>query len=400
MRRFHKITHKEAIIIAEIRNPHSTTDPSHLTYHELNRKRGRTPGQLRIRIKYKRYVTPWFDYLCVSLDEMRNTLKETGWKIKSLLDSNGPLYIAIIEEDCSYEWILYKHRMTSAEIWVSQHDGGRVYMTDQEKVRGYYDEGAQDEYLRLRKSPLYEAEYRLTIDLMDEYVGEGSLVLDVGAGPGRYSEYLIKRKKCRVGLVDISEISLKLFADRIESRYKDNILFVRRASAINLDFVADNYFDSVLVMGPLYHLKKETERRLALRECRRVLKNGGYVFASFVSPYPLLPRILERDPGLLGNDNLLNKLINQGIVKSDKLSNWVEQFRCWPSKAKQVMEEEGFETMRLRSLEGIGTFFQKQQEKVLTNEADKNNWFNVLRKTCENPDLLGATIHFLYVGMK
>lgn len=99
LRRFHKITHKGARIIAETLDPYDTTEPFHLKYHEFNRKRGRMPGQLRIRIRYKRYVTPWFDYLCVSPDEMRNILKDTGWKIKSLLDSDGPLYIAIIEKD-------------------------------------------------------------------------------------------------------------------------------------------------------------------------------------------------------------------------------------------------------------------------------------------------------------
>ncbi len=99
LRRFHKITHKEARIIAETLDPYDTTEPFHLKYHEFNRKRGRMPGQLRIRVRYKMYVGAWFDYLCVSPDEMRNILKETGWKIKSLLDSDGPLYAAIIEKD-------------------------------------------------------------------------------------------------------------------------------------------------------------------------------------------------------------------------------------------------------------------------------------------------------------
>lgn len=98
LRRFHKIAHQEARIIAETRDPYDTTEPFHLRYHEFNRKRGRMPGQLRIRIRYKMYVAPWFDYLCVSPDEMEKVLKETDWKIKRLLDSNAPLYTAIIEE--------------------------------------------------------------------------------------------------------------------------------------------------------------------------------------------------------------------------------------------------------------------------------------------------------------
>ena len=98
MRRFHKITHQEARIIAETLDPYDTTEPFHLGYHEFNRKRGRMPGQLRIRVRYKMYVTPWFDYLCVSPEEMKKILRETGWRIKSLLDSDGSLHIAIIEK--------------------------------------------------------------------------------------------------------------------------------------------------------------------------------------------------------------------------------------------------------------------------------------------------------------
>lgn len=99
LRRFHKVTDKDARIITETLDPYGTTEPFHLKYHQFNRRRNRMPGQLRIRVRYKRYITPWFDYLLVSPDEMRKILKETGWKIKSLLDSDGPLYIAIIGKD-------------------------------------------------------------------------------------------------------------------------------------------------------------------------------------------------------------------------------------------------------------------------------------------------------------
>jgi len=43
-----------------------------------------------------------------------------------------------------------------------------------------------------------DAEYRLTIDLIDRYIPDGSAVPDLGAGPGRYSEYMLQGKRCRV----------------------------------------------------------------------------------------------------------------------------------------------------------------------------------------------------------
>ena len=98
LRRFHSLTSAEALIIAETNDPYKTSEPFHLAYHRLSRRRGRMPGQLKIRVRYKRYVTPWFDYLIVSKREMKKILQGTGWKVKRFIDSTGSVYIAIIEK--------------------------------------------------------------------------------------------------------------------------------------------------------------------------------------------------------------------------------------------------------------------------------------------------------------
>jgi SAM-dependent methyltransferase len=98
LKRFRKMTSKDALIIAETRDPYMTDNPAHLEYHEFNKKRGRRAGQLTIRVRFEKYATPWFDYLMVSRDEMKELLKGTRWKIKEFIDSDGSQYIAIIEK--------------------------------------------------------------------------------------------------------------------------------------------------------------------------------------------------------------------------------------------------------------------------------------------------------------
>ncbi len=98
LRKFRNITTENAIIIAETRDPYQTQVPEHLEYHEFNKRRKRMPGQIRIRIRYKKYVIPWFDYLFVSKNEMRMILKNTGWQIKKFIDGKEGIYIAIIEK--------------------------------------------------------------------------------------------------------------------------------------------------------------------------------------------------------------------------------------------------------------------------------------------------------------
>jgi len=96
LKRFHKITSSQARIIAETRDPCGTNLPEHLGYHEFNRKRGRMPGQLRIRIRYKKYMSPWFDYLLASKEEIEKIIADTVWMTEEFIDGKAGMYIAVI----------------------------------------------------------------------------------------------------------------------------------------------------------------------------------------------------------------------------------------------------------------------------------------------------------------
>jgi SAM-dependent methyltransferase len=100
LRRLRQLTSPGARIIAETLDPHDTETPEHLWYHRRNRKLGRLPGQIKIRVRYKKFVTPWFDYLFVSPREMRKVLAGTGWGLKKLIQSEDtPTYAAVIFKD-------------------------------------------------------------------------------------------------------------------------------------------------------------------------------------------------------------------------------------------------------------------------------------------------------------
>lgn len=98
LRKFNKITSENGRIIAVTNDVYKTDTPEHLSYHELNRKGGRMPGQIRLRIRYKKYATPWFDYLMVSKDEMKDILSGTYWRVNKFIDSSGSVYAAIIDK--------------------------------------------------------------------------------------------------------------------------------------------------------------------------------------------------------------------------------------------------------------------------------------------------------------
>jgi 2-polyprenyl-3-methyl-5-hydroxy-6-metoxy-1,4-benzoquinol methylase len=91
-----RITSSDAQIIAETLNPYLTNRPEHLEYHEFNRRRGRMPGQIRMRVRYGKSVGEWFDYLFVSPAEMREIVAGSPWRIRELIGAEEPNYVALI----------------------------------------------------------------------------------------------------------------------------------------------------------------------------------------------------------------------------------------------------------------------------------------------------------------
>ena len=98
LKRFSRITSKNGRIIAETNDVYKTDLPEHLSYHEFNRQRGRMAGQIRLKIRYKKYATPWFDYLMVPKEEMERILDGTDWRVNKYLESDGSVYIAIMDK--------------------------------------------------------------------------------------------------------------------------------------------------------------------------------------------------------------------------------------------------------------------------------------------------------------
>ena len=98
LRKMRNMTSSGGRIIAESRDPYTTTSKAHLDYHESNRRRGRFSCQLRIRIRYERYIDAWFEYLMVSRKEMAFILEDTGWRISKFVPETGTIFVAIIEQ--------------------------------------------------------------------------------------------------------------------------------------------------------------------------------------------------------------------------------------------------------------------------------------------------------------
>jgi hypothetical protein len=92
------MTSKDAVLICESVDSYDTENPDHLSCQRENWSHRRMSGQVRIRVRYRRYIGKWFDYLLVSPSEMKGLVKQTGWEINSLIKSKDALYVAILQK--------------------------------------------------------------------------------------------------------------------------------------------------------------------------------------------------------------------------------------------------------------------------------------------------------------
>lgn len=95
----HQCSGANTRLIVESLDPYLTESKENLEYHEFNQSRGRMAGQISIRVHYRKYVTPWFEYLLVSRDEMSGIVKGTGWKISKFFGDGEALYCALITKE-------------------------------------------------------------------------------------------------------------------------------------------------------------------------------------------------------------------------------------------------------------------------------------------------------------
>ena len=88
-----------ARVLAESTNPYQEPPLLDRGYRRWNRERGRMAGQVRFRVRYRDWATPFFEWLFVAPTEMPRLLRGTGWHIRRLLGSTttGP-YVAILEK--------------------------------------------------------------------------------------------------------------------------------------------------------------------------------------------------------------------------------------------------------------------------------------------------------------
>lgn len=168
-------------------------------------------------------------------------------------------------------------------------------------VAAFFDELGEGEWARFEDGRTPPQSLAVHLDALRRFVAPGDRVLDVGAGPGRFTIELA-RVGAEVVVADISPRQLELNAEKVgaaglELRVRERVI----ADVTDLSRFAAASFDATVCFGgPLSYLVERAEEGLA--ELVRVTRPGGHVLLSVMSLVgavthfaPLLLDLVRRD---------------------------------------------------------------------------------------------------------
>lgn len=164
----------------------------------------------------------------------------------------------------------------------------------------------------------------------------------------------------------------------------------------------DDSGDTVLLLGPLYHLTERDERLQALREAYRVLRPRGLAVVAAIS------RFASTYDGLVSgflDDGYFEKIVERDVREGQhrnpsRRPGWfTTAYFHLPDEFAAEISEAGFEDAEVLAVEGPGWLVPDLQER-LDDPERLDRLLRVIQRVEREPSLLGASAHLLAVGRR
>lgn len=264
---------------------------------------------------------------------------------------------------------------------------------DMGAVRDFYARIIAYEWARLDH---YVLEFAVVRAYLQRYLPPPpARLLDIGGGPGRYA-ILLAQQGYDVTMLDLAPENIE-WSDK-QAAALGVSLRAEVGDARDLTRYADGSFDAALLLGPLYHLPRESDRATALSEMKRVIHPNGRVFTMMLTRAAAIYEGFNRWPeGALDTTGVMSLLTTGSGFNFEQYPHAFEG--VYFASANEVIplhERTGFRTVAVAGCEAMLGGRREQFERLPPMIQEK--WVEIVLLTCENPALLDASERILYVG--
>ena len=263
----------------------------------------------------------------------------------------------------------------------------------------YYNEYADKEWDRFVGRAANRVNLYLHTHYLQRFIERDARVLEVGAGPGRFTQVLAALG-CRVVVVDISPVQLELHQKYAQELGFDGAVESRQCMDVcDLSGLPSDSFDAVLCYGgPLSYVFDRAP--VALAECVRACKPQGRVLASVMSLWGTCHRYLTDVLGTIPPAN--NRLITD---TGDLLpSNWDGvTHRCHMFRAAEFRQLAEDTSLGILAISAANCLSLTWDEELAAFHEDSAEWQEVLRmelEACAQDGCLDMGTHIILVGEK
>jgi ubiquinone/menaquinone biosynthesis C-methylase UbiE len=266
----------------------------------------------------------------------------------------------------------------------------------QRAVQNLYRSAPEREWQRMER---HRTEFAVTLRALDAHLPPAPAhVLDCGGGPGRYAIALTQRGY-EVTLFDLSP-ELLTMAQEKAAEAGVTLHGFEQGTAIDLSRFADDSFDAVLLMGPLYHLLDEDDRKQALAEAYRVVKPDGPVFVAFITRYAAHIDAVARYPArAFEQAQDYCHIAQTGLLppRTDGVVAFTAYF-AHPAEAAPLCRSVGLDVLSVLGVEGVVS-----GRESLINALDGpawDFWLDMNYDVAHDPVIHGGVEHLLVVCRK
>ena len=241
---------------------------------------------------------------------------------------------------------------------------------------------------RLTKDKMHKIEFITTTNYIEKYLKRGDRILEIGAGTGAYSLYYAN-KGYKVDAIELSKSNVEVFKSKITKDLDVNVI---QGNAVDLSVYKDNTFDITLCLGPLYHLFKEEETTLAIKEAIRVTKPGGKIYLAFILFDLTMLTWGFKEKNVYENYGE-NKQISENF-KPNNAEELIFNMRYFED-IKKLIESFNLKTINYVATDGIGRVIKDEINQM--SEEEYNLYIKYHLSICEREDLIGYSGHILAI---